>query len=247
MVETFPSQHGDYKDKSRKRLRHFVLFALLLCTNGLLGLWLSAGAAHSQPLQQISPMETATPDPFAFPTETPDPFAFPTNTPDPFAFPTNTPDPFAFPTETPDPFAFPTETPDPFAFPTETPDPLATSTPDPFAIEEEPPSEEEGSLLGLPPADRPIEVAPTSSPDAFGVIGSVISSMASVAAWLWFLCGSLIFFVVAGIVGGLLFSQRERHRYYLYRVEPEESPLLEVIEPSKPERRDDDIWPASLP
>lgn len=237
MVETFPSHGGDYKDKARKRLRHIVLFALLFCTSGLLWLWLSAGAAHSQPLQQISPMETATPDPFVFPT----------NTPDPFAFPTNTPDPFALPTETPDPFAFPTETPDPFAFPTEAPVPLATNTPDPFAVEETPPSQEDESLLGLPPADRPIEVAPTSSPDAFGVIGTVISSMASVAAWLWFLCGSLIFFIVAGIVGGLLFSQRERHRYDLYRVEPEESPLLEVVEPPKSERRDDDVWPASLP
>jgi hypothetical protein len=182
-------------------------------------------------------METATPDPFAFPTATPDPFAFPTNTPDPFAFPTDTPDPFAFPTETPDPFAFPTDTPDPFA----------TSTPDPFATEEEPPSEEDESLPSLPLADRPIEASPVSSPDTFGIIGSVVSSMASVAAWLWFLCGSLIFFVVAGIVGGLLFSQRERDRYDLYRVEPEESPLLEVVEPPKPERRDDDIWPASLP
>jgi hypothetical protein len=204
--------------------------ATLLCTSGLLCIWLSARFAHAQPFQQISPVETSTPDPFAFPTETPDPFAFPTETPDPFAIPTETPDPFAVPTETPDPLTFPTE------------------TPDPFANEEEPPGAEGESLLGLPPADRPIEASSDlSSPDAFGVIENVIASMASVAAWLWFLCGSLIFFVVAGIVGGLLFSQRERHRYDLYQVEPEESPLLEVVEPAKPERRGDDSWPASLP
>ncbi|MBX2999835.1 MAG: hypothetical protein KF893_15045 [Caldilineaceae bacterium] len=229
MAETFPSDRRDYRGKERKPFRHLALFVILLCTSGLLWGWLSAGWVHSQPSQQISPMETNTPDPFAFPTETSDPFAFPTDTPDPFAFPTDTPDPFVFPTDTPDLFVFPTD------------------TPDPFANEEEPYGEEGESLINLPPVDRPIAAAPASSPDALGVIGGVISSMANVAAWLWFLCGSLIFFVVAGIVGGLLFSQRERHRYDLYQVEPEENPLIEVVEPPQPKKREDDIWPSSLP
>jgi hypothetical protein len=116
-------------------------------------------------------------------------------------------------------------------------------------LNEEVPTDGPGEAqLGIPPADGSMERVPVSPTlDAFGVIASVVASMAQVAAWIWFLCGSLIFFIVAGIVGGLLFSQRERHRYDLYLVEPEENPLLEVVDPPKTEKRDDDIWPASLP
>jgi hypothetical protein len=151
-------------------------------------------------------------------------------------------------TSTPDPALLPTETPDPSTLPSDTPVPLLTETPDPLLNQEEPTGGPGEAQIDIPPADGSMETVPVSPTlDAFGVIASVVASMAQVAAWIWFLCGSLIFFVVAGIVGGLLFSQRERHRYNLYQAEPEENPLLEVVESPKPEKRDDDIWPASLP
>ena len=204
----------------------------------VLAFWLRTSAAPMtqespiDPTQQNSPFATATPDPFA--TATPDPFA--TATPDPFA--TATPDPFA--TATPDPFA--TATPDPFA--TATVD--AGSAPDVTS----PPDETTTLLLPLPPVDRPIAEPPATEPLNLAlIITDVLSSMANVAVWLWFVCGSLIFFVVAGVIGGIYFSQRERERYDLYTLEPDEHAHFDVEQ--KTERRvrppDDDVWPASLP
>jgi hypothetical protein len=247
-----------------RRLSLFFGIALVLA------FWLRTNAAPMtqespiDPTQQNSPFATATPDPFAtatpdpFATATPDPFAtatpdpFATATPDPFA--TATPDPFA--TATPDPFA--TATPDPFA--TATPDPFATATPDPFATATvdagiapdvtSPPDETTTLLLPLPPVDRPIAEPPATEPLNLAlIITDVLSSMANVAVWLWFVCGSLIFFVVAGVIGGIYFSQRERERYDLYTLEPDEHAHFDVEQ--KTERRvrppDDDVWPASLP
>lgn len=156
---------------------------------------------------------------------------------------TSTPDPALFPTETPT--LVPTETPDPALFPTETPPPLPTETPLP-APENGLPGDPAESADAPTPVDRPQARVESPTLDAFGVIGRVVASMASVAAWIWLLCGSLIFFVVAGIVGGLLFSQRERHRYDLYVVEAEDEPRYDVIEPPSSDPRDDDSWPASL-
>jgi hypothetical protein len=98
--------------------------------------------------------------------------------------------------------------------------------------------------------DRPIAEPPATEPLNLAlIINDVLSSMANVAVWLWFVCGSLIFFVVAGVIGGIYFSQRERERYDLYTLEPDEHAHFDVEE--KTERRvrppDDDVWPASLP
>ncbi|MBI1298116.1 hypothetical protein GC175_24545 [bacterium] len=153
---------------------------------------------------------------------------------------------------------FATPTPDPFATPT--PDPFATATPDPFATAAvdagiapdttATPDETTTLLLPLPPVDRPIAEPPATEPlNLAMIINDVLSSMANVAVWLWFVCGSLIFFVVSGVIGGIYFSQRERARYDLYTLEPDEHAHFDVED--KTERRmrppDDDVWPASLP
>ncbi len=218
-----------------------IVLALIAAT---LGLWIAMdeAQAHQWPARQIqqdSPLPTSTPDPFA--TATPDPFA------------TATPDPFA--TATPDPFA--TATPDPFA--TATPDPFATVTAEPFVIPDD--SGGQGSpdiaptpLLLIPPADGAIAPAPVQEPVVpFDLIGAVLRSMADVAVWLWFVCGSLIFFIVAGAVGGFYFSQRERRRYDLYALTPDDhadlyqTELLTEEKRTQAKAKDDDIWPASLP
>jgi hypothetical protein len=148
-------------------------------------------------------------------------------------------------TETPDPFAAPVETSEPFIAPTETP---ADILPDSVAPEETAtPTETPTPSAMAPQIQQPIAL-PTliPPPDPLSYVGSVITGMGNVAAWLWLLCGSLIFFVVAGLVGGLYFSRQERHRYDLYVLEPDESPDLELTKPT-PDDDSDSIWPASLP
>lgn len=224
----------------RQQSHRPLAIALVAAAAMLLGVWLTGWATPA--LQDFSPLQQTSPlDPFA--TDTPDPFAFPTDTPDPFIFPTDTPDPFAFPTDTPDPFVFPTDTPDPFAFPTDIPTdsfdggaaPVTTETP--------------GTTIFVPEVvqsgEQAVESAPpTPQPAPLRYVGSVLSGMFSVAAWIWLLCGSLIFFTVAGVVGGLYAARHERHRYELYVLEPAESPYL-AVEEAQPD--DDDTWPASLP
>ncbi|MEZ4837378.1 MAG: hypothetical protein R2873_36180 [Caldilineaceae bacterium] len=110
------------------------------------------------------------------------------------------------------------------------------------------------ALLLLPPVDRDIAPPPAEEPLNFGtVVDDVLRSMADVAVWLWFVCGSLIFFVVAGIIGGIYFGQRERQRYDLYTLEPDDHDHfhdhfeVEQQETRRPSPPDDDVWPASLP
>ncbi|RME60329.1 MAG: hypothetical protein D6790_09430, partial [Caldilineae bacterium] len=62
-------------------------------------------------------------------------------------------------------------------------------------------------------------------------------------AWIWFVCGSLVFFIVAGIVAGLGFYRRERNRYQLYDLTSDEET---GTQPQAQAGEDDDIWPPSL-
>ncbi len=164
--------------------------------------------------------------------------------------------PLETPTETP--FFVPTDT--PFAVATETPiifpvEPSAFDTPTPeggLPVDENNnlPLETPTPLLILPPIDRPIVlVEPTTSPEFADLLGVILHSAAAATAWIWFACGSLIFFIVAGIVAGLYLSQQHRNRYQIYTVVPEDRPNIALQKPEKPARPvpDDDIWPASLP
>jgi hypothetical protein len=72
--------------------------------------------------------------------------------------------------------------------------------------------------------------------------------------WLWFLVGSLVFFVTAGIVAGMFFRQSEANRFELPEPEYwlEEEPQPDRTRPAAgglgPRPKDaDDEWPAELP
>lgn len=138
--------------------------------------------------------------------------------------------------------------------PTETPVVVVlvvTNTPEPG---QEPTQEN-----GLPEGQRPIIYpTPTPTPDFVMAAARTFDVAVATMGWIWFLVGSLIFFVTAGIVAGLFFRQSEARRYDL--PEPdywlEEDPSAQNAEgkqartPSKstsPGESADEEWPADLP
>lgn len=107
------------------------------------------------------------------------------------------------------------------------------------------------------------------------LIARIIDSTLAAAAWIWFLCGSMVFFVVSGLIAGLYFRRQEQQRFQLFETQSEssseagldttdeslESKFTESADTSDlpgvaGHRRDasvdtsqdeDDHWPASLP
>lgn len=90
------------------------------------------------------------------------------------------------------------------------------------------------------------------------LVADIVDSTIAAIGWIWFMFGSLIFFIVAGVLAGLSFRQRERERFDL--VEPLEldltddedailDNLLNNLPPPLSEDEDDtpDDWPPSLP
>lgn len=141
-------------------------------------------------------------------------------------------------TETGIALAFPptpaaTETPSPTA--TETPSPTATPTPTPTATA----------------TMRPVEAAalPAAPMTTFPLFTQVLDAAVAAAGWIWFLCGSLIFFVTAGILAGLGFRRQERRRYALVDAEIDEDTyeIDTTLTSLRPGPAADDNWPASLP
>jgi hypothetical protein len=97
-------------------------------------------------------------------------------------------------------------------------------------------------------AQRPIELpTPTATPDYLLVAARTVDTFMLTATWIWFLAGSLVFFVVAGVLAGLSFRQNERQRYDLLNdgLWIDDDFLL----PPPPPPRDEDVdnWPDSLP
>lgn len=100
---------------------------------------------------------------------------------------------------------------------------------------------------------RPIEPPPQQPPPAPPrrlLAAEIFDATLASATWLWFLMGSVLFFISAGAVVGLGFWRRDRGNYDL--LDPDEkADLLELeqahLSPPPPpvERRDD--WPTSLP
>ena len=108
------------------------------------------------------------------------------------------------------------------------------------------------------PTQRPIEPpTPTPTPDTVMLVANIIDSTIAAIGWIWFMFGSLIFFIVAGVLAGLSFRQREQERFDL--VEPLELDLMDedaILEdllnrsppPLIPDEDDTpDDWPPSLP
>ncbi len=114
-----------------------------------------------------------------------------------------------------------------------------------------------GMLLPLViPTLRPVTVpTPTPAPDRLLVAATLIDRAVGSLAWLWLICGSFIFFVVAGIVVGLgvtgrVANRRNQPSYGDY-TDSAFHPYLDTP-PTNPGRapytpQDDDNWPASLP
>jgi hypothetical protein len=80
---------------------------------------------------------------------------------------------------------------------------VVTNTPEPMQIL-------------LPDSQRPIiPPTPTATPDFVMAAARTFDIAVTTFGWLWFLVGSLVFFVTAGIVAGLFFRQSEVNRYDL--------------------------------
>lgn len=130
--------------------------------------------------------------------------------------------------------------------PTETP--IPTGTPTPTVTVASP-----AALINLPPAGRTIELpTPTPSPDPLLFLARLANSAASAGGWIWFACGLLLFFVVAGIVAGLSFYSSGRRRYELYEVyaatDEEETEQFQALpDQASTDRSEEETWPASLP
>jgi hypothetical protein len=106
-------------------------------------------------------------------------------------------------------------------------------------------------VTNTPDGQRPIDYpTPTATPDFVMAAARTFDVAVTTMGWLWFLVGSLVFFVTAGIVAGLFFHQSEVSRYEL--VEPEywleEEPPDNRMQPaSRMAQSDDEDWPADLP
>ncbi|MDQ3248093.1 MAG: hypothetical protein M3Q45_02680, partial [Chloroflexota bacterium] len=92
--------------------------------------------------------------------------------------------------------------------------------------------------LALPP--------PTQAPAVLPLFSRVLDATVAAAGWIWFLCGSLIFFATAGILAGLGFRRQERRRYALVDAPLDVDEDLFQVNLAPPADADDS-WPASLP
>ena len=156
----------------------------------------------------------------------------------------------AEPILTPEPTATETPTATLPATPTETAGPTPTVTPIVALV----------VVTNTPiPTQRPIEYpSPTPTADSVLFAAQVLDNFVAAAGWIWFLGGSLVFFVVAGIIAGLSFRRQERRRFDLEEADETERHdfWAEEKESSGPGGRrgaasaqadEDDDWPESLP
>jgi hypothetical protein len=115
---------------------------------------------------------------------------------------------------------------------------VVTNTPDP-------------AVALLPDSQRPIVYpTPTATADYVMAAARTFDVAVTTLGWLWFLVGSLVFFVTAGVVAGLFFRQSEVNRYELpdpdYWLEEEPQADRPRTSPGSGQSVDDD-WPADLP
>ena len=70
------------------------------------------------------------------------------------------------------------------------------------------------------------------------VFGRIASALLATLGALWFMCGSLLFFAVAGLFAGLFFRQQEKNRFQLVRTAPVRAPIENaagtVVNPTVP-------------
>jgi hypothetical protein len=155
--------------------------------------------------------------------------------------------------------------------PTATTTPSATSTPQPMptSILPSPTSTEVATAIpAVPvavvvtatftPTQRPIvPPTPTPTPDRVMLMANIVDSTLAAIGWIWFMFGTLLFFIVAGVLAGLSFRQREQERYDLIEsleldLTDEDAILDDLLNRSTPpltpdEEKAPDDWPPSLP
>jgi hypothetical protein len=106
-------------------------------------------------------------------------------------------------------------------------------------------------------AQRPVEPpTPPPSVDSRAFFVRVLDSAGSTVALLWFLGGSVLFFVTAGVLAGLSFRAKEQGRFALepggdsdkFVAQPADDQLVagQTEQPANKTKTDDN-WPASLP
>jgi hypothetical protein len=186
----------------------------------------------------------------AFPTPVIDPFgATMTAQAQAFAFPTPVIDPFGATMTAQAQFGFPTPIVDPggATLTMQASSPLATPIPPEVApglviTITATPTAEQAALLPGGPTQRPVE-PPTPLPrgDSRSFFAQVLDTAGATLALLWFLGGSVIFFVTAGVLAGLAFRDKERARYQL------EAGGDQNAFTASPPPQDEDTWPESLP
>ena len=84
---------------------------------------------------------------------------------------------------------------------------------------------------------------PHPSNEALGLFSHILESAGATLALIWFLVGSLIFFITAGILAGLSFRRATRALFVVDSGEPAAYELSDA--PLQP--AGDDLWPSSLP
>jgi hypothetical protein len=155
--------------------------------------------------------------------------------------------------------AFPTDTPLPSPLDTPTPDPALESLSGSITqtnqviIAPRPPTATPTSAPSPTPSPTQRSLTlptPTALPNLPDLFSQVLSSAISTLGILWFLVGSLVFFVTAGVIAGMSFRQSNRQRYNLYALEEVEDEEVEESEPTSPassqNKNDGDHWPTSL-
>jgi hypothetical protein len=199
---------------------------------------------------------------FAFPTPIIDPFGATLTAQAQFGFPTPILDPFGATLTAQAQFGFPTPIVDPFGatLTAQAVSPLATPVPPtelPPATAPDAglvitvtatPTPEAAALLPTGPTQRPIEPPAAPPPaDRRAFFAQVLDSAGTTLALLWFLGGSALFFVTAGVLAGLAFRDKERARYELdatgdaaaFTPQPPDAPAAAA--------KAGDDWPESLP
>ena len=224
--------------------------AVLLAT-GLLFAWLVSGPASAEMLFQssnLAPTETPTATPTAQATFTPTPEVTPT-----VVQPTEPATLSPTPTETIESTETLTAT-----LPLTTTPELTPRSGEAAELTPTPTVDLAGMLLPLAiPTLRPVSVpSPTPAPDRLLLAATLIDRAVASLAWLWLICGSFLFFVVAGIVAGLGITGRvaNRRSQPLYGGDATDSAFHPYLDtpPTNPGRepytpQNDDNWPASLP
>ena len=102
---------------------------------------------------------------------------------------------------------------------TPTPPPPAAAPTATLAVVVVAPADATPAVSGEPPLDNPPiapQFAAAPEPSSFWPLAvQIFEAAVRSLAWLWFACGSLVFFVTAGIFAGLGLQRRPRGRYAL--------------------------------